>query len=174
MSLLANPAIADMSAVEALREGDMRKLTFHSAPQETTDVTFVHEDGSEISLADFKGKITLLNFWATWCAPCRVEMPGLSDLQAALGGEDFQVVTVATGRNPRPALERFFSEIDVDNLPLHVDPKQELARNMGVLGLPITVILDRDGAELARLQGDAEWNSESAQAILTALIAGDS
>lgn len=172
--LLANPAVADMSAIEALREDDMRKLVFHAAPEATSDVAFLHEDGSEITLADFAGKITVLNFWATWCAPCRAEMPGLSTLEASLGGDDFQVVTVATGRNPRPAMERFFAEIEVDNLPLHADPKQALARSMGVLGLPITVILDRNGMEIARLQGDAHWDSDSAKAIVTALVAAES
>jgi thiol-disulfide isomerase/thioredoxin len=110
-----------------------------------------------------------VNFWATWCAPCRAEMPHLSNLQTQLGSDDLSVVTIATGRNPRPAMERFFEEISVDNLPLHADPRSTLARNMGVLGLPITVILDRDGQEIARLQGDADWSSESAIAILTAL-----
>jgi hypothetical protein len=98
-------------------------------------------------------------------------MPQLADLQTQMGSEDFQVVTIATGRNPRPAMEAFFDEIGVDNLPLHADPRQGLARDMGVLGLPVTVILDREGLEIARLQGDAHWNSDSAMAIITALIA---
>ncbi len=174
LAMLANPAIADMSTYEALREGDMRKLIFHSAPEPVSDVTFTAEDGSEMTLADLQGQVTVLNFWATWCAPCRAEMPGLSNLQAALGSDDFEVVTIATGRNPRPAMERFFAEIEVDNLPLHADPKQTLARSMGVLGLPITVILDRDGMEIARLQGDAHWDSDSAKAIVSALTEGES
>lgn len=173
-AMLANPAMADMSAIADLREGDMRKLMFHDAPEATSDVAFLREDGSEMTLADLQGKITVLNFWATWCAPCRAEMPGLSALESSLGGDDFQVITIATGRNPRPAMERFFTEIEVDNLPLHADPKQALARSMGVLGLPITVILDRDGMEIARLQGDAHWDSESAMAIVSALIAAES
>ncbi|MEL6571745.1 MAG: TlpA disulfide reductase family protein [Pseudomonadota bacterium] len=163
--------MADMSAYEALRDGDMRKLQFHAEPEAVSDATFMSEDGADMTLAAFEGQITVLNFWATWCAPCRAEMPGLSNLQTELGSADFQVVTIATGRNPRPAMERFFNEIDVDNLPLHADPKQKLARGMGVLGLPITVILDRDGQEIARLQGDAHWDSDSAKAIVAALIA---
>jgi thiol-disulfide isomerase/thioredoxin len=174
LAMLANPAMADMSTYEALREGDMRKLTFHSEPEAVSDAVFTAEDGTEMSLADLEGQISVVNFWATWCAPCRAEMPGLSNLQAELGGDDFQVVTIATGRNPRPAMERFFDEIAVDNLPLHADPKQKLARSMGVLGLPITVILDRDGMEIARLQGDAHWDSDSAKAIVAALTEGES
>ena len=171
---LANPAMADMSAIKALRVDDMRKLNFHAEPQATYDVAFTGEDGSDMTLAAFEGQITVLNFWATWCAPCRAEMPGLSNLQTELGSDDMQVVTIATGRNPRPAMERFFAEIEVDNLPLHADPKQTLARSMGVLGLPITVVLDRDGMEIARLQGDAHWDSDSAKAIVAALVANGS
>lgn len=170
LGLLANTAMADIGTYEALREGDMRKLNFHSDPRPASDVPFTAEDGSEMTLADFAGQITVVNFWATWCAPCRAEMPDLSDLQTQIGGDDISVVTIATGRNPRPAMERFFKEIDVDNLPLHADPRSTLARDMGVLGLPITVILDREGNEMARLQGDAKWNSDNAIAILTTIV----
>ena len=164
--LLANTAVADIGSFEELRTGDMRKLNFHSEPRPASDAAFVGEDGSEMTFADYDGQITVVNFWATWCAPCRAEMPDLADLQAQIGDDEFSVVTIATGRNPRPAMERFFDEIEVDNLPLHTDPRSTLARDMGVLGLPVTVILDRDGFEMARLQGDADWNSESAVDIL--------
>ena len=170
LTFVANTGHADVSAAQAMREGDMRKLNFHSAPMETTDVTFTGEDGQEMTLADFEGKYIVLNFWATWCAPCRKEMPHLSALQNTLGGDDFEVVTIATGRNPRPAMERFLAEIEVDNLPLHTDPRQTLARNMGVLGLPVTVILDPDGFELGRMQGDADWSNDNALAILRTVM----
>ena len=127
-----------------------------------------------MTLADYEGQIVVLNFWATWCAPCRKEMPHLSALQDEMGGDDLQVVTVATGRNARPAMERFLAEIEVDNLPLHTDERQSLARSMGVLGLPATIILDREGRELGRMQGDADWSSQSAVAILTEIIAAGS
>lgn len=170
LALGANAAFADMSALEAMREGDMKKLTFHSEPKAVSAEPFETESGAEMTLADYEGKVVLLNFWATWCAPCRKEMPMLSELQAELGGDDFEVVTLATGRNPPPAMKAFFEEIGVSNLPLHRDPRSKVAREMGVLGLPITVIMDRDGQEIARLQGDAEWDSESAKAILRSLI----
>ncbi|RKT32109.1 thiol-disulfide isomerase/thioredoxin [Roseovarius halotolerans] len=174
LALGANAAIADTSALEALREGDMKKLTFHSSPQAVSQTPFEHADGGTGTLADFQGKHVVLNFWATWCAPCRKEMPMLSELQTELGGDSFEVVTLATGRNALPAMKKFFDEIGVDNLPLHRDPKSAIAREMGVFGLPITVILDPDGQEIARLQGDAHWNSDSAKAILTTLISGGS
>jgi len=173
LALGANAASADTAALEALREGDMKKLVFHAEPREVSQTPFETVGGGTGTLADFQGKIAVVNFWATWCAPCRKEMPMLSDLQTELGGEDFEVVTIATGRNPPPAMKTFFDEIGVDNLPLHRDPKQQIAREMGVLGLPITVILDRSGKEIARMQGDAHWNSDSAKAILTALTGTD-
>lgn len=168
---LALGANADMTEVESLRDGDMKKLIFHSSPQPTPDTVFTGEDGSQMRLADFAGEYVVLNFWATWCAPCRVEMPMLSDLATQLKDEGVRVVTIATGRNSKTGMRRFFEEIEVTNLPLHTDPKQALARKMGVLGLPITVILDPEGFEIARLRGDAHWNSPSALAILRALVA---
>src|SRR6056297_2683136 len=169
---LANPALADLSKAEAMRENDMKKLTFHSEAQPVGTAEFTTFDGAPLSLDQYKGKWVLLNFWATWRAPCRKEMPMLSELQTEFGGENFDVVTIATGRNPPPAMKSFFDEIGVDNLPLHRDPKSALARQMGVFGLPITVILDPQGNEIARLQGDAHWDSESAMAIIAALIDG--
>jgi thiol-disulfide isomerase/thioredoxin len=167
-TLLANAAAADIAA---LREGDMRKLNFHQEPVAAGQTPFLTETGEEMRLSDYAGKHIVLNFWATWCAPCRKEMPTLSALQTAMGGEDFAVVTVATGRNDPAGMSQFMAEIGVDNLPLHRDPQQRLAREMGVLGLPITVILNPEGMEIARLQGDADWASDSARAIVAALVA---
>jgi thiol-disulfide isomerase/thioredoxin len=171
LALGANAVVAD-PALEALREGSMKKLVFHAAPEAASDVAFLDESGAEITLADLQGKYLLVNFWATWCAPCRHEMPGLNELQTELGGDSFRVVTIATGRNPEAAIRRFFDEVGVDALPKYRDPKQTLARDMAVLGLPITVLLNPAGQEIARLRGDAEWNSDSAKAIIRALIAG--
>ncbi|MEN8839679.1 MAG: TlpA disulfide reductase family protein [Octadecabacter sp.] len=165
-----SPAVVqqDFTAFESLRTGDMMKLQFGA--DRGSDVVFTHEDGSDLTLAAFQGQYVVLNFWATWCAPCRKEMPHLSELQDEFGGEDFQVVTVATGLNQRPAMERFLEEIGVDNLPLHTDVNSALARDMGVVGLPVTLIMDPNGQEVARLIGDADWASESAKAILRGLL----
>lgn len=163
----------DHAPLAAQLEGDMKKLSFHDAPKPVSSAAFTTEDGGTATLAEYAGKYVLLNFWATWCAPCRKEMPMLSDLQADFGGDGFEVVTLASGRNPPPAIKKFFDEIGVDNLPQHRDPKQAVARDMGVLGLPITVLMDPDGREIARLTGDAHWNSQSARALIAGLVAGE-
>ncbi|MEL7114826.1 MAG: TlpA disulfide reductase family protein [Pseudomonadota bacterium] len=169
----ANTAAAD-PALEALREDSMKKLIFHSEAQPVSDAVFQHADGSDMTLADLKGKYSVVNFWATWCAPCRHEMPSLNALETEFGGDAFQVVTIATGRNKPAAIDRFFEEESIDALPKHTDPKQLLARQMGILGLPITVVLDPDGNEIARLRGDADWYSDSARAIVAAMISSGS
>jgi len=161
-----------VAAADALREGDMRKLGFHSEARAVPDAGLIALDDSPRSLAEYKGKWVVLNFWATWCAPCRKEMPSLDRLQAELGGPDFTVVTVATGRNAVPSIEKFFAEAGVHNLPALRDPNSALARSMGVMGLPLTVILNPEGQEVARLIGDAEWDSADAKAVLAALMAG--
>lgn len=164
---------ADIETLKELRDGSMKKLVFSAEPIEIKDIPFTRADGSEGSLKDYAGKHVVLNFWATWCAPCRKEMPHLSELQDEFQGEDFEVVTIATGRNREAAMLRFFDEIEVTNLPLHTDPSQKLAREMAVLGLPVTVILNPEGQEIGRVKGDADWASDSAKAIVAALIGQD-
>lgn len=168
--LSALPALADPATWSDLRTGDMRKLVIHDAPRAVDTAPFTAESGDEMTLDAFRGQVVVLNFWATWCPPCRKEMPMLDALNRDLGSEDFQVVTVATGRNSPAAMRRFFEEADIKTLPLHNDPTMAMARGMAVLGLPVTVILDREGREIARMQGEADWNGDSARAVLQAMI----
>ena len=164
-------AAADVAVAEALRDGDMKKRIFHDTPQDTPSVAFVLADGAgEATLQDYQGKYVLLNFWATWCAPCRKEMPQLAELQTEFGGEAFEVLTIATGRNSPTGIRKFFEGVGVDNLPRHQDPKQALASQMAIFGLPITVLIDPEGREIARLRGDADWASDSAKAIISILL----
>lgn len=171
LALGANPALADVAAAKAALAGDMRKLAFHDEVKSLPSEALVDLDGTARGLAEWQGKWVVLNFWATWCAPCRKEMPSLDRLAAAVDGNSIAVVTVATGRNPPPAVKRFFTEIGVQNLPVLLDPKSALARQMGVFGLPLTVILNPEGQEVARLIGDAEWDHADAIAMLDALVA---
>ena len=170
LMLGANAGHADVAAADAARAGDMRKVVFAATPVVLPEIGVVDATEAVHSLAEYKGQWVLLNFWATWCAPCRAEMPTLQALDSAMG-DDFSVVTVATGRNSVEGIDKFFGEVGITTLPKLRDPKSELARNMGVLGLPLTVILNPEGQEVARLIGDADWNSADAKAMLTALMA---
>ncbi|HBQ36940.1 MAG TPA: thioredoxin [Rhodobacteraceae bacterium] len=154
-----------------LAEGEMKKLSFHATPKPASQVPFNDPEGDEHNLADYKGKYILVNIWATWCPPCRKEMPSINRLQQQLGGENFEVVTIATGRNTLPGIRKFFDKAGITDLPILLDPTQGLARSMGILGLPVTVIIDPQGQEIARLTGDAEWDTQSALAIIKTLIA---
>jgi len=156
---------------DALRVGDMKKLNFAEAPVALPEAVLLDETGAERRLEEWKGKVLVVNFWATWCASCRVEMPSLDRLQGAMGSDDFEVVTVATGRNAVPAIEKFFAEAGVERLQILRDERQKLARALGILGLPVTLILDREGREVARMIGDAAWDGAEAQALLAALVA---
>ncbi|MCT4557760.1 MAG: TlpA family protein disulfide reductase [Pelagimonas sp.] len=167
---LANPVMADVEAAKAARAGDMKKLIFHAEPKTAGTAQFMTFEGAPLTLDQWQGKWVVLNFWATWCAPCRKEMPMLSELQADLGSDTFEVMTIATSRNDPPKIKTFFEGIGVENLPMHRDPKSLLARQMGVLGLPATVILNPQGQEVARLTGDAHWSSDTAKAVLNALM----
>lgn len=167
LAIGANAALA--GDIEALREGDMRKLAIHETPVDIPAAVFLDAHDAEVPLAQWQGKWVVLNFWATWCAPCRKEMPSLLRLQQAM--PELAVLPVATGRNAVEGIERFYEEAGVQALPILRDPKSELARPMGVMGLPVTVILNPQGQEVARLIGDAEWDSAHAQTILKAMMA---
>lgn len=167
-ALSANAALANIAD---LREGMLEKLQFHDAPIAASQAIYFDPDDGEHTLAEYEGKIAVVNFWATWCAPCRVEMPSLDHLQKAFDRSDLEVVTIATGRNRLPMIEKFFAEEGLEELPILLDPKSALAKDMGVEGLPVTVVLDRNGQEIARLTGGAEWDTESALAIFNALVA---
>jgi len=175
LAVSANTAAADTALLKALRAGSLAKLTFLATPAPVPRTAFFDPAGHQHTLAEFRGKYVLLNFWATWCAPCRKEMPELDALNARFGtpsgGTRFAVVTVAIGRNPPAAIARFFATGKITTLPRFRDPHQKLAREMAVFGLPTTVLIDPEGREIARLRGDAAWNGPSARAIVTAMLA---
>jgi thiol-disulfide isomerase/thioredoxin len=167
--LLAPPAGAQQADDPGARLGDllvgeMARLQVETRP--VADVPFTAADGAQMTLDAFAGKTVLVNFWAPWCAPCREEMPQLSDLQAEMGGETFKVVTIAVGRNRHETMDRFLRDVDAENLPLHTDPASRLSGAMGVLGLPVTVLITAEGQEIARLQGAADWASPEALALV--------
>jgi len=174
IALAANAVLAaaapDPDALRAAREGEMRKLVVLDTPRGPYDAAFTGEDGAERHLSDDGGKVLLVNFWAVWCGPCREEMPTLNRLQKEMGGEDFAVVTIALGHNSPAGMKKFFAENGIDALPLHSDPRMNLGRQAGVLGLPVTLILDRDGREIGRLTGGADWSGPEARRIIEMVL----
>ena len=151
----------------------MAALQTSGHPVKFSSLSFKTEDGNAISLSDFKGKTVLLNLWATWCAPCRYEMPDLDALQASLGGDDFEVVTVSLDRKSPDKPRAFFDEIGVNNLTLYYDEKMALfpaLRSKGMaFGMPSTLIIDKDGCSLAHMAGPAAWASDEALALVRAI-----
>ena len=137
--------------------GDMKKMTIANNTTSAPKTIFFDTGGKELTLSDFNGRLTLVNFWATWCAPCRKEMPSLEVLSNQIGGDTFQVVTIATMRSSEEAVEKFFNDNNIIDLPKFRDPKGYLARASGVAALPLTILLDRNGNEISRLIGDADW-----------------
>jgi thiol-disulfide isomerase/thioredoxin len=168
-ALGANLAVAQNKDLDQYATGAMKKLVFSEAT-EVSDIPVTAEDGSQVRLADYKGNVVLVNFWATWCAPCRKEMPALAELQEAFEDAPFEVVTIATARSVRPKVDKFLDEIGVSNLPRLIDENMALARASAVMALPVSVILNEEGNEIARLKGDAEWASDEAKALIQALI----
>ena len=133
-------------------------------------LAFVDAAGAQKDLSIFKGKVTLLNLWATWCAPCRKEMPELAKLQRALGGPDFQVVELSEDLKGYPASAKFLKEVGADNLALYADDKATALDALRAPGLPVTLLLNRDGKEVGRLLGPAPWASAEAKAIIKAVV----
>ncbi len=113
----------------------------------------------ELTLDSFKGQTLLLNIWATWCVPCREEMPALDRLQAKLGGPDFRVVALSIDRGGLPVVKDFSEELGLQSLGIYVDPSGNAANKVGTVGIPTTLLVDRNGREVARAIGPAEWDS---------------
>ena len=131
----------------------------HESPRPLSEVQFENGQGEAMSLADFRGKVVLLNIWATWCAPCRREMPTLERLQAELGGPDFEVVALSIDRKGLPVVKEFYEELGLQELGMYVDASANASRELSALGVPTTLLIDREGNELGRLAGPAEWDS---------------
>ena len=123
------------------------------------------------TLANYKGDIVLLNVWATWCVPCRTEMPALDRLQASLGGPEFAVVPISIDRGGAAKVAGFYSDIGIQNLAIYVDASGNALRDIGAVGLPTTLILDRAGREIGRIVGPAEWDDPAIVELLRRVVA---
>ena len=157
---LASYATGAMAALEVLDE-----------PLVAPEQAFQSQAGT-VSLPDFKGRVLLVNLWATWCAPCVIEMPALDRLQADMGGADFEVVAISLDRGGMDEASAFYDRLKLSNLQVYADPKWDVARALSVRGLPVSLLIDRDGHIVGRLVGAAEWDSDETRALVTYLTSG--
>ena len=147
-------------------DGWMQQFTLNDPPLPVPDTAVRNGDGGSVRLADFKGRVVLVNFWATWCAPCIREMPSLDRLQAAMGGDGFTVFAVNEDRNGAEVAAPFLEKLGVKNLGINLDDKMAFARSLGVRGLPASFLVDRSGRIVGALHGLAEWDSDEAKALI--------
>tara|TARA_Y100001978_G_scaffold3618_1_gene3074 strand:- start:6848 stop:7456 length:609 start_codon:yes stop_codon:yes gene_type:complete len=175
-SFCANTVLSEdnkFSVLEEFKVGEMKKLILHQSPKAVSEEVFYRSNNDPIFLQSFSGSLTLVNFWATWCAPCLDEMPSLSNLQKLKGDKNFKVVTIATMRNSPKSIENFFDKMSIVNLTKYQDPKGKLARSLKIAGLPLTILLNKDNKEVARFIGDADWSSPQALKLIEKAIEVD-
>jgi thiol-disulfide isomerase/thioredoxin len=165
---------AKLAVMEQLAKGEVAGVQVPKDSKPLPDLFFTGPDGKPMTLASLRGKTVLLNLWATWCAPCRKEMPALDKLQAELGGADFEVVAVSIDQRNLERPKAFLQEIGVTKLAYYSDPTAKIFQQLRAvdraLGMPTTLIIDPQGCELGYLAGPAEWASEDAVRLVKAAL----
>ena len=145
-------------------------IPLHGEPRGLLSPPFVDGDGRDHTLADFRGRVVLLNVWATWCLPCREEMPTLDALQARLGGPDFHVLPLSIDQAGLAPVRRFYAQIGIRHLDMYLAESIRVLAAFAAAGLPTTILIDRAGRERGRLVGAADWDSPEAIAEIQSLI----
>lgn len=148
----------------------MAAFVAKKTPEAVADITFKDEAGNDVKLSDFKGRTILLNLWATWCAPCREEMPALDRLQQALGSDKFEVVALSLDRKGVEASRKFLDEVKAVHLKLYIDETGKQGSALKIVGMPTTILINADGMEIGRLAGPAEWDSPDAKTLIEAAL----
>jgi len=164
--VLGGAAPAATAGAEPPLAGSVANFTPFAEPRPIPQTSFTDGASRPVSLADFRGRVVLLNFWATWCGPCATEMPSLDRLEGKLGGPDFEVVALSLDESGPAMVDHFFSKLGIENLETYIDREGALAKALQVEALPMTLILDRDGNALGGLLGPADWDSPEAEALL--------
>lgn len=161
-----------LKALDAAASGGVAAMRAAEKPISVANIAFTGPDGKQMTLGDFKGKTLLVNLWATWCAPCREEMPELDNLQAEKGGNDFEVVAINidTGSDEKP--KKFMQDIGIKSLSLNRDATMssfnELKRKNLAFGLPVTLLVDKDGCQISAMNGPAPWDGPDAIRLIEA------
>jgi thiol-disulfide isomerase/thioredoxin len=157
-----------------LAQGEVAALTMATAPLRLPDLAFEDAEGKPKKLSDWRGRIVLVNLWATWCVPCRKEMPALENLQTRLGGPNFEVVAVNIDTRDPEKPKNFLKEINLTRLGYFSDPKAKVFQDLKAigraLGMPTSVLVDGQGCEIATIAGPAEWDSDDAIKLIEAAV----
>jgi thiol-disulfide isomerase/thioredoxin len=160
--------------IAPLVHGEVAALTMASAPLKLPDLTFRDAEGKERKLSDWRGKTVLVNLWATWCVPCRKEMPALDGLQAKLAGPNFEVVAINIDTRDPEKPKKFLTDAGLTRLNYFTDEKAKVFQDLKAigraLGMPTSVLVDPKGCEIGTIAGPAEWNSDDAIKLITAAL----
>ena len=165
-------AIAESKYAEKTKDiirGELRKFIF-SEKTEVLPKPLILDANENMVEIGYDEDILIINFWATWCAPCKKEMPSLNTLAQNMKHEDFQIITVASGRNSKEAIDTFFKDYNLIHLSKYRDPKGKMAIKYGVTALPTTVIIDSAGVEIGRIIGDIDWDTINVRAFFKKLV----
>ena len=149
--------------------GDLRKFIFSERKKILPNLLVLDADESVVEFG-YKEDIFVINFWATWCAPCKKEMPSLNNLAETMKQDDVRIITVASGRNSKEAIDTFFTDNNLANLSKFRDPKGRMAMSYRVTALPTTVVIDPTGREIGRIIGDIDWNTADIHAFFRKLV----
>ena len=144
----------------ALEKPDIKNLVLIKNPKIYKDVTFKDINQKDINLDDFKGKLLILNFWATWCAPCREEMPSLDYLQSNTKLNNLKIFPINIGQEDISKSEFFFKELNIKNLDIYIDAPITLAKKFSLRGVPTTILFNKEGKEFARVMGSMDFNDK--------------
>jgi thiol-disulfide isomerase/thioredoxin len=168
------PAVDLARKLAPLAQGEVAALTMASAPLRLPDLAFEDADGKPRKLSDWRGRTVLVNLWATWCVPCRREMPALDSLQTKLGGPNFEVVAVNIDTRDPEKPKNFLKDANLTRLDFFSDPKAKVFQDLKAvgraLGMPTSVLVDGQGCEIATIAGPAEWGSDDAVKLITAAV----
>jgi thiol-disulfide isomerase/thioredoxin len=169
-----NGAVDLARKIAPLAQGEVAALTMATTPLRLPDLTFEDANGQPKKLSDWRGKTVLVNLWATWCVPCRREMPALDKLQTQLGGKDFEVVAINIDTRDPDKPRNFLKDGKLTSLGYFSDQKAKVfqdLKNIGkALGMPTSVLVDSRGCEIANIAGPAEWDSDDALKLLKAAV----
>jgi thiol-disulfide isomerase/thioredoxin len=167
-AFFALPALADIGA--GLVKGSVARFKLDQPPKPLPEFAFSDADDKPIKLADYKGKTLLLNFWATWCAPCVQEMPSLDKLQAEMGRERFVVLPLSLDGPSWRKVKPFYEDRKLANLGIYFDKGKKAMSTLDIGVLPTSILVDAQGRELGRIEGEADWDTPEALALMTAAV----